>query len=239
MELNLNAWNEEIYQEFQSYLQSLKDDKMRDFSKKLTKTHYEILGIKLPVLRKIAKEIVKGNYNSYLKYAKCNTYEEVFVKGFVIASIKNEKEFLEYLDDYIDLIDDWSLCDSFTNSLKIVNNDLDKYFAYFTEYLNSDKTFKIRVCLILYLNFYSNEEYIDKIICNILKIKNREYYVEMAISWVLQNLYLVDKEKIINLLKENKLNKFVNNKTISKLRDSYKVSKEDKEYLKTLRKEHD
>lgn len=231
MNLNLTQWDELSYQSFKKYLFSIKEDKYKEFSSKLTKTKYPILGIRVPVLRKIAKEIFKGNYNSFLKCSLNDTFEEVFIKGLVISNIKDENEFFKYIDDFVSKIDDWSICDSFCNSLKIVNQDLNKYFEYFTKYLKSNKEFKIRVCLIVYLNFYTKKEYIDKIIDNILKIKNNYYYVEMAISWLLAEIYLVDKEKVINLLKNKKLNKFVNNKTISKLRDSYRVSKEDKKEL--------
>ena len=231
MDLNLTQWDELSYQSFKKYLFSIKEDKYKEFSSKLTKTKYPILGIRVPVLRKIAKEIFKGNYNSFLKCSLNDTFEEVFIKGLVISNIKDENEFVKYIDDFVSKIDDWSICDSFCNSLKIVNQDLNKYFEYFTKYLKSNKEFKIRVCLIVYLNFYTKKEYIDKIIDNILKIKTNDYYVEMAIAWLLAEIYLIDKEKVINLLKNKKLNKFVNNKTISKLRDSYRVSKEDKKEL--------
>ena len=231
MNLNLTQWDELSYQSFQKYLFSIKEDKYKEFSSKLTKTKYPILGIRIPKLRKIAKEIYKGDYNSFLKYSLDTTFEEVFIEGLVISNIKDESEFFKYLDNFVLKIDDWSICDSFCNSLKIVKKKPDKYFNYFTKYLKSNKEFKIRVCLIIYLNFYTNDKYIDKIIDNISKIKNNDYYVEMAISWLLAEIYLINKEKVINLLKNKKLNKFVNNKTISKLRDSYRVSKEDKKEL--------
>lgn len=228
MDLNLTQWDELSYKKFQQYLQNAKEEKYKEFSSKLTKTKYSILGIRVPVLRKIAKEIFKGDYNSFLKCSLDDTFEEVFIQGLVVSNIKEETKFLRYVDNFVLKIDDWSICDSFCNSLKIVNNDLNKYFEYFTKYLDSNKEFKIRVCLIVYLNFYTKKEYVDRIIENILKIKNNDYYVEMAIAWLLAEIYLVDKEKIINLLKNKKLNKFVNNKTISKLRDSFRVSESEK-----------
>ncbi len=231
MTLNLTQWDELKYQEFQEYLYSIREEDYKNFSSRLTKTKYIILGIRIPKLRKIAKEISKGNYNSFLKYSLDDTFEEVFIEGLVIAFIKDETEFLNYLEQYVDKIDDWSICDSFCNSLNIIKKDLNKYFNYFTNYLTSNKEFKIRVCLIVYLNFYTNNEYIDKIIKNILKIKNNDYYVEMAIAWLLAEIYLVDKEKVISLLSNKRLNKFVNNKTISKLRESFRVSNKDKELL--------
>lgn len=235
MDLNLTKWDKLSYKKFQKYLLTIKEERYKEFSSKLTKTRYPILGIRIPILRKIAKEIFKGNYNSFLEYSLDATFEEVFIEGLIISNIKDEKEFFKYIDDFVNKIDDWSICDSFCNGLKIINKNLNKYFEYFTKYLDSNKEFKIRVCLIVYLNFYTKKEYIDKIIENILKIKSNAYYVEMAISWLLAEIYLVDKEKVIQLLRSHKLNKFVNNKTISKLRDSFRVSDEDKQELLSWR----
>ena len=153
MDLNLTQWDELSYKKFQEYLQNIKEEKYKEFSSKLTKTKYPILGIRVPVLRKIAKEIFKGNYNSFLKCSLDDTFEEVFIQGLVVSNIKEETKFLRYVDNFVLKIDDWSICDSFCNSLKIVNNNLNKYFEYFTKYLDSNKEFKIRVSLIVYLGF--------------------------------------------------------------------------------------
>lgn len=235
MNLNLTNWDELCYRKFQEYLQSIKEENYREFSSKLTKTKYPILGIRIPILRKLAKEISEGNSLSYLEFSKNDKFEEVLLQGLIISNIKDENDFLKYLDNFVNKIDDWSICDSFCNSLKIIEKNPDKYFKYFTKYLKSNKEFKIRVCLIVYLNFYTTKEYVDKIIENILNIKSNAYYVEMAVAWLLSEIYLVDKEKVINLLKNKKLNKFVNNKTISKLRDSFRVSDEDKQELLSWR----
>lgn len=231
MNLNLTKWDKLSYKKFQKYLQSIKEEKYKEFSSRLTKTKYSMLGVRIPILRKLAKEICKGNYSSYLEISKDDSFEEVLIQGLVISNIKDEDEFLKYLDNFVLKIDDWSICDSFCNSLKIVKKNPDKYFNYFTKYLKSNKEFKIRVCLIVYLNFYTTKEYVDKIIENLLNIKNNDYYVEMAIAWLLAEIYLIDKDKVINLLKTKSLNKFINNKTISKIRDSYRVSDEDKQEL--------
>lgn len=235
MDLNLTQWNELSYSKFQEYLQIIKEDSYKEFSSNLTKTKYLMLGIRIPKLRKIAKEICKGNYLSYLDVSKDDSFEEVLLQGLIISNLQDDIEFLKYMNDFIFKIDDWSICDSVCNSLKIVKKNPDKYFNYFTEYLKSNKEFVIRVCLIVYLNFYIDDKYVDKIIDNILKIKTNDYYVEMAIAWLLAEIYLADKEKVINLLKNKKLNKFVNNKTISKLRDSFRVSDEDKQKLLSWR----
>ena len=118
--MNLNKWDKGEYNNYIKYLISLKEDDYKEFSKKLINTKYEMLGIRLPKLRSIAKEILKGNYQEYLKYNNPIYYEEVMIKGFVIAYSKEESILEKHLYEQIDNIDNWSLCDSFCKSLKLI-----------------------------------------------------------------------------------------------------------------------
>lgn len=234
MNLIKENWTKKDYQEFVNYLKSLQDTKYKDFSRKLTNSKYQIIGIKIPRLRIIAKEILKGNYKSYLKVLE-NTYlEETFVEGVLISNLPKE-EFLSSLDNFILKIDDWSICDSFCSNLKFIKKDLDFYFNYFQKYLNTNKEFSIRTTLIIYKCYFIQDEYVDKVISHINKITSDDYYVLMGISWLLQEIYLHYPKKVIKILQEKKLNKFVINKTISKICDSYRVSEEQKEQIRQYR----
>lgn len=225
----------QTYEQFIDYLKLNQDLKYKEFHKKLTFTKYEIIGVKVPILRRIAKEILKSDYKTFLKDVKTKYYEEVFIEGIIVASLK-EEEFFHYLPEYVSKIDNWAICDSFCNSLKIVKNDYQKYFEYFKNYLYSEEEFKVRVALIVYLNFYVNEKYLDEIFELIDKITLDKYYVNMATSWLLAEMFIKYPAKTINYLKKSKVNNFVFNKTISKIRDSYRVSKEVKEVLKNMRR---
>ena len=108
MDLKDITWNKQIYDEFINYLKSIGEEEYRKFSEKITFTKYEMLGIRLPKLRSIAKEISKGDYKSYLKVCKSNYYEEVMIRLLVIASIKDLNECMLYFDDAINLIDNWA-----------------------------------------------------------------------------------------------------------------------------------
>ena len=84
------TWTKETYQEYINYLISLKEEKYKEFNQKLITSKYEILGIRLPIIRKIAKQISKTNYKDFLKYTKSKYYEEVMIEGLVISTIKDE-----------------------------------------------------------------------------------------------------------------------------------------------------
>lgn len=237
--LEVEKWTREKYQEYLSYLKSLGDETYKNFHKRLTPTKYEILGIPVPIQRKIANSISKGDISSFLKVSASFYYEEVMIKGFVLAKIKEKEKFLSYLDAYVSLIDNWAICDGFCNSLKIVKQDKVYWFSYFSLYLKSKETFRIRVGLIVFLSFYVEEEYIEKIFKLLDTITVDTYYVNMGVSWLLCECFIKYKEKTIPYLLESKINAFTFHKTISKIKDSYRVSLEDKKYVSTLKKKEE
>ena len=230
-------WNKEDYDKYLKELKDLSEPKYRDFHKKLTTTKYEILGIRVPKMRQLAKDKLKTDYLSFLKYFSDKYYEEVFIEGQVIIGIKEEDIFLEYFYKYIPKIDNWAICDSFCNSLKRMKKNPDKYFPICKELaLQSDKVFTSRVGLICLLNHFIDKPYLKEIFNILDTIKSNEYYLNMAEAWLVCELYTKYPSETTKYLKKNKLNDFTQNKSISKIRDSYRVTKEEKEFLNTLKR---
>ena len=229
-------WNQKTYQEFITYLKSCSEKEYQQFSKTLTPTNYEILGVRVPILRKIAKEIAKSDIPSFLEQVKSTYYEEVLVEGFVLGSIKEKELLLQYLKTYIPLIDNWAICDGFCSSLKIVKKDKPFWFSYFTKYVQSNEIFKIRVGLVVFLDYFVEEEYLEKLFSLLDAIAIDSYYVNMAIAWLLCECFIFSKEKTLAYLKKSKINNFTLQKTISKIKDSYRVSIEDKAIVSSLKR---
>ena len=233
----IKKWNKKEYEIYLKYLKSLSEPKYRDFHKRITETKYEILGIRVPMLRHLAKDKLKTDYLTFLKYCGDKYYEEVFIEGQVITGIKDEDIFLEHFYNFLDKIDNWAICDSFCNSLKRFKKDPDKYFPICKELaLQTDKTYYSRVGLICILNHFVEKEYLNEIFNILDTIKSDEYYLNMAEAWLICELYTKYPQETTKYLKKNKLNKFTQNKSISKIHDSYRVSKEEKEFLNTLKK---
>ena len=230
------TWNTQTYQEYIKYLESLKDQNYKDFQGKLIFTKYKMLGIRIPKLRSIAKQISKTNISSFLEITQNKYYEEVMVNGFVVASIKDENLFDEYFIQHIKFIDDWSLCDSFCNSIKQVRNNKDKYFKIAIELSLSKGEFISRVGLIIILSHFLEETYLKEIFKVLNNIKTDKYYVNMAEAWLICELYIKYPKETTKFLIKNKLNKFTQNKSINKIRESYRISKEEKDYLNTLKR---
>ena len=219
-------WSKEKYQEFITYLKNISDSNYQQFQKKIINTKYEILGVRLPIIRKIVKKIT--NREEFLKYSQNNYYEEVLIKGLLIATLPNPKD---YLDDYLYQIDNWAICDSLASSLKIVKKNLDEFLIKINEYLNDSYEYKVRFGLVLLLDYYVEEKYLPKIFKLVDNLKCKEYYIEMAIAWLVAECFIKYPDLTWPYIKKNNLNKFVQNKTISKIRDSYRVDKKVKESL--------
>ncbi len=232
MNLQILKWSKEEYQKFLTYLLSLANDEYRLFHTKLVKTKYKILGINVPKQRLIAKEILKGNAKSFLKFSQDIYYEEVNIKGFIIANLKDEN----LIDDFVLKIDNWAICDNFCSSLKIEESNLDKYFKKITQYVNEKDEFIARVGIVLLLNNYLTKDYLPKIFKLINNITLDKYYLNMAIAWLISECYIKEKELTILFLQDNKLSNFIQNKAIAKIKDSYRVSKEEKMMLQCYSK---
>lgn len=152
------------------------------------------------------------------------------IYGLVIANIKDNNIFNKYFYKYLDLIDNWALADTFCSSLKKFKKD-NKYFIECLNLLNSNKEYYIRVGIVSILDYYITNDNLNLIFKNINNIKVDTYYVNMAISWLLCEIFINFKEETIKYLETCKLNDFIINKAIQKIRESYRVSKYDKEYL--------
>lgn len=231
-----NIWTKETYKEFITDLTKLSDSNYLNFNKKLVFTKYKMLGIRVPLIRKLAKKISKTNIKSYLNSSSFSTYEEILLYGILISYLDSLDDFNYYLEKFLPMIDNWAICDMTVCGFKIISKSQKYFFKKIRKYLNSNEEFIVRVGLIMLMNFYLTDEYIDEIFNLIDNINSDKYYVNMAIAWLISELYIKHKEKTVKYLKNNKLDKFTHNKAISKIKDSYRVTKEEKDNLTALKK---
>ena len=230
-------WNTKTYKLFLQYLMNKKDKEYKEFHSSLVlNSKYEMIGIRVPIMRKIAKEIAKTNIEEFLKCAQENYYEEIMIQGLVISHIKDEKLFNKYFKNYINKIDNWALCDTFCSAIKIVEKYNDKYFKEAVKMSLNKKEFISRIGLVMILDHFINENNLETIFDTLNKIESDKFYINMAEAWLICEIYIKFSKQTKTFLQKNNLNKFTHNKAISKIHDSYRVSNEDKEYLNTLRK---
>ncbi len=198
------------------------------FNKKFVTTKYAIVGVRIPKLRKFAKEIEP----EYIDLEANPTYEEILLYGFSAGNIKSEDEQLEYLQNVLPYIDNWSTCDCIVTSLKKMTGE--KSYQFLTSLLADEREFYVRVGIVGLMRFFLKTDKVDEILKNIRKITAQGYYVKMAIAWLLAELCAINFEKAKKFISEEK-DPFIRNRAISKARESFRVSQPQKDELATLR----
>lgn len=230
----INNKKEEIRQE----LIKLADDKYRSFHSNLCPGVENILGVRLPLLRKIAKNLSKEeDYHNYLNNNDTKYYEEIMIEGLIIGYLKtdNENRF-NYIKNFIPKIDNWAICDSFCNNLKFTKKNINEVWNFILPYTSSQNEFDIRFAVVMILNFYIIEDYIDDVLNTLNNIHHDGYYVKMAVAWAVSYAYIDFPEKTLAFLKNNNLDNFTYNKSLQKIIESNRVSKEDKDLMRSMKK---
>lgn len=227
-------WNKD-YSIFINYLKSIASDDYQKLNIKLG-IKKPSFGVKIPELRKIAKEIFKSDYKAFLKQNKHKYYEEIILHGLIIGYIKDLNEAINELNKYINYINSWATCDTTVSNLKIINKNLDKIYPLVLSYLYDESPWIRRVGVVILLNYYVCDDYINDIIIEITKIKLDDYYVKMAVAWLIQVCYIKYPIKIIYFLRFDQIDDWTHNKAIQKIRESLKVSQKEKEKLNLLKR---
>lgn len=237
MQLTKNNWNKNDYNEFINYLHSLQDLKYKEFHSKLLNSKINLIGIKTPILRNIAKDISKGNYIEFLNLNQHKYYEENIIHGFIISNLKLPiNEIINHIDNYLQFIDNWATCDLFCSSLKIINKNKEVFLEYINKLITKDNEWTRRFCFVILLDYYIESPYLEKIFYLCDHYNNDKYYVNMAIAWLISICYIKRKEQTIIYLNNNKLDKFTHNKAIQKIIESNRISKEEKSKIKLLKR---
>lgn len=215
----------------------LSDKKYKEFHSSLCPNVDDILGVRIPELRKYAKEISKGDFRGYLDNALSNYYEEKVLNGLVIGYAKMDlEEKFKYLDSFVPRINSWAVCDVSCSNIKVKKDEQEKLWKYILKYVDSENEFEVRFSVIMMLGNFITPEYIDKVLNILENIKNEKYYVKMAVAWTLCDAYIKQKEKTFEFLKVTKIDDWTYNKAIQKMRESYRVTNEDKELLKKMKR---
>lgn len=197
-----------------------------------------MLGIRIPQLRKLAQQIIKeASLEECIQSIDDKYFEEIILQGLVIAygkdNFENKKNKIE---EFIPKIDSWAICDTFVPTLKIKDRELENAWEFILNYINSDKEFEVRFAVIMMMDYFIIDKHVDNVIDFLDKIKNNGYYAKMGIAWCLAEIGVKYNEKLLKYLNsKNNLDKFTYNKTLQKMIESYRISKEQKIILKGMK----
>ena len=172
MEYKSINWNRENYLQFIEKLKSLKDEKYLEFHKKLVTTNSEIIGIRSPIVKDIAKNIAKGDWRKFIAQEIKGYYEEIFIRGLIIGYIKDDKNIVkDEIERFLPLIDNWGICDGFVANLKIIKKNREYFFDYLKKLIKTKEEYKVRFVLVTFLSYYMEKEYVEEFYNYVLKLR--------------------------------------------------------------------
>lgn len=222
-------------------LLSLQDEKYQKFHSDLCPGIENIIGIRTPVLRQLAAEIVKGgDWRAYLQKALHGPFiysEEATLCGMVIGLLKTDfDEILGYLQLFVPRIDSWSICDVTCAGLKVFKKHQAAGRSFLDQYLASANEYELRFAIIMLMAYYHDDSYIDDTLQVLNSTRHEGYYVKMAVAWALQLCFVKQRDKTLILFQHNNLDDFTLNKALQKCRESFRISTADKELLQSLKR---
>ena len=194
----------------------------------------KIIGVRIPDIRVLAKEIKDCEYiDEFLNELPHGYQEENLLHGIILSYYKDIDLLLKKLDIFLKYTDNWAVTDII--SPKIFKKYPDKVYKYIVKWVNSKDEYKIRFGVVSLLQFYLDDNYNKNILWLVKNIKSESYYVKMAIAWFYSFALIKQYDDTIILFQDKCLDKWIHNKSIQKAIESYRISDDKKEYLKSLK----
>ncbi len=221
----------------QEKLFSFQDLKYKAFHSRLMPTvePEKIIGVRIPVLRNFAKEIEgTAEANDFLKQLPHNYYEENNLHAFLIENICDFDRCILEVERFLPFVDNWATCDSMRP--KCFKKNKGKLLLYIEKWLQSDSTYTIRFAIECLMLYFLDESFDVKYLQKVSEIKTDEYYVNMMIAWYFATALAKQWESAIVFLENHRLPLWVHNKTVQKAVESYRITDEQKAYLKALKR---
>ena len=217
----------------------IQDLKYREFLSALIPTvnKKSIIGVRTPELKKIAKEFFANNeYFVFLNTLPHKYFEENQIHGFIISLIKDFDEQVIQLEKFFPFINNWATCDQIVP--KAFSKNLDKLFVKIKIWIQAgDKAeYEVRFAIRMLMNYFLGDHFTEEVLELVANIKSEKYYVQMMIAWFFATALAKEWNETIIYIEQNKLDKWVHNKTIQKARESYRITPEQKQYLNSLKR---
>lgn len=226
----------EIIKNVQNELFTMQDLKYRDFHSKLMPTvdKEKIIGVRTPQLRKFAAAFAKTeDAAEFMEHLPHQYYEEDNLHGFLIEKIKDYDQCIGALDRFLPYVDNWATCDMM--SPKVLKKEPKKLAEKIRTWIAAEETYVVRFAMGCLMNYYLEEHFQTEYADMVAKVQSEEYYIQMMQAWYFATALAKQYDAILPYLLENKLSVWVHNKTIQKAVESYRITPEQKIYLKTLK----
>lgn len=220
-------------------LKTFADEKYCRFrSKLLPRQQTVLLGVRIPVLRQLAKNIIKEQAaEKYLRIplSSLEYDEELMLYGMLLAKkMQPLQSQIADIKTFVSYIGNWAVCDTFCADLKEVKNNPEIFYKEFYAYSQSEQEYEIRFFYVLALNYFLRQDFLPRLFSTVAKQKYTGFYDKMAVAWFLSEAYVKFPAKTETFLRNTRLDNFVFCKTVSKICDSFRVTEDAKTKLKAL-----
>ena len=217
--------------EIRKRLEQEAEEKYRVFSSALIPNIDNVLGVRIPKLNKLVKELYKTDWKPFLNQP-CIYMEETMLQGMLIAKTGD----FELVKQFVPKVNNWSVCDKFCNSLKCVKDNKQQVWKFIQPYLKSKKEYNNRFALVIMLEYFIEEDYLAKIFEILNTFNSKKYYAQMAAAWLVSMCFVEYPTETTEFLKTTKLDDWTYNKSIQKIIESLKVDKSTKQKLKLMKR---
>ncbi len=221
----------------QERLMSLQDESYANFQSKLIPTvaREKIIGVRVPQVRKLAKELLReGDYKEFLDQLPHTYYDEDMLHGLLLSELKDYNLCIRRIEQFLPYVDNWAVCDCM--SPKVFRKNKDFLLDKIREWTASEDTYTCRFGVGMLMTHFLEEdfepEYLEMVAC----IQSEEYYVNMMRAWFYATALARQWEATITVLATGRLDIWTHNKTIQKARESFRITAEQKEQLKTMKR---
>lgn len=214
-------------------LEQLADPQYKAFNESLLPGVETTYGIRLPALRALAKKILRSGPEEFLSSSHNGSYEEIQLRGLVIGELKvpwGEKQ--PWVEEFLPLIDNWAVCDTFCGSLKPLSaQDAESLWRYLLPFYTHKGEFFARFAVVTQLAHFIDQDHLADSLVLLQKVDHPGYYAKMAVAWALSMWYVSFPKELETLLSQRSLSPWIQNKTIQKIRESRRITKEAKDSL--------
>lgn len=194
-----------------------------------------VIGVRTPLLRKLAKEIFKSDdYEEFIRDLPHEYYEEVNLHGMIICMVSDYDEAIHEVNKLLPYVDNWASCD-LLSCKKAFKDNLDKLETDVKRWISSGDTYTVRFGIGVLLEFYLDDAFDLKYLEWVARVESDEYYIRMMKAWYFATALAKQYDEAIPYIENHRLEEWVHRKTIQKAKESFRVSDDAKAYLNTLK----
>lgn len=221
--------------EIQRFLLSNVDPKYRAFTLPLIPNVEEksFIGVRLPVIKKYAKDLDDRSRNEFLDSLPHVYHEENLLHAFILSNIKDFDEFIKRTDAFLPFVSNWSVCDTICN--KHLNKHKEALLPVIYQWLQSQEIYRVRYAVKCLMNYYLGDDFREEHLEKVREVHLEDYYVKMMVAWYLATGLAKNYDPFLKAIEARSFDPWIHNKAIQKAAESFRVSDEHKTYLKSLK----